>query len=253
MEFAMREVVIVAGAIVQMAAALCATPAVAADANIGLPEVTVTAPPLTPQFKKWSPYLGNMRVEENKWPTIACAGSRIAAATAGTCKTGPQMSPAALGTPQGASSIQISNCSIAHDLVMTDLGNIRVEADVQTFDPDYVSGIGFQHRACFVESGYSDLRDDFPDMNQMTRSGLSWRDFTENGDVSIMRFSLGPSDCRAFEKRGPRWGGGHVWVIHASFCRGDGHPVEPADLDRVLGSLQVRQYESRGNLRSAPP
>ncbi len=107
-----------------MAAALCApSAAVAADANIGLPEVTVTAPPLTPQFKKWSPYLGNTRVEETKWPNIPCTGSRIARrGRLGTCKTGPQMSPAALGTPQGASSIQISNCSIAHDLVMTDLG-----------------------------------------------------------------------------------------------------------------------------------
>lgn len=121
-----------------------------------------------------------------------------------------------------------------------------------TFDPDYVSGIGFQHRACFVEAGYSDLREDFPDMNQMTRSGLNWRDFRDNGDVSIMQFSIGPSDCRALEERGPRWSGGFVWVIHASACRTDGHSIEPADLDRVLGSLQVRQYELRGNLRSAP-
>ena len=90
-------------------------------------------------------------------------------------------------------------------------------------------------------------------MNQMTRSGLNWRDFTEAGDVSIMKFALGPSDCRAFEKRGPRWGGGYVWVMHASFCRVDGRPVDPADLDRVLAALQVRQYEARGNLRSAPP
>jgi hypothetical protein len=41
-------------------------------------------------------------------------------------------------------------------------------------------------------------------------------------------------------------------VIHASFCRADDHPAEPADLDRVLGSLQVRQYETNGNLRAAP-
>jgi len=250
----MRQAIRTIGIVVQMTVALWAAEGSAADqSSVGLPEVNVTAPPITPQYKKWSPYLGNMRVEENKWPTIPCTGSRIAAATAGTCKTGPQMSPAALGTPQGASSVQISNCSIAHDLVMTDLGNIRVEADVQTFDPDYVSGIGFQHRACFVETGYSDLRQDFPDMNQMTRSGLNWRDFTEAGDVSIMKFALGPSDCRAFEKRGPRWGGGYVWVMHASFCRVDGRPVDPADLDRVLAALQVRQYEARGNLRSAPP
>jgi hypothetical protein len=113
-------------------------------------------------------------------------------------------------------------------------------------------GIGFQHRACFVETGHSDLREDFPDMNQMTREGNNWRNFREASDLSAMEFSIGPSDCWAIEKRGPQWGGGHVWVIHASFCRADRHPADPADLDRVLGSLQVRQYESSGNLRAAP-
>ncbi|HXC92127.1 MAG TPA: hypothetical protein VNV18_18350 [Stellaceae bacterium] len=248
----MRQAVKATGIVAHVLAALWATGAAAADTSMGLPEVTVTAPPITPQYKKWSPYLGNMRVEEKKWPAIPCASSRIASAAPGTCQTGPQMSPAALGTSQGASSVQISNCTIAHDLVMTATADLKIEADVMTFDPDYVSGIGFQHRACYVEAGYSDLREDFPDMNQMTRSGLSWRDFRESGDVSIMDFSQGPADCRAFEKRGPRWSGGYVWVIHASFCRADGHPVDPADLDRVLGLLQVRQYESRGNLRPAP-
>ena len=129
---------------------------------------------------------------------------------------------------------------------------LEEEADVMSFDPTYVSGIGFQHRACFVETGYSDLREDFPDMNQMTRESNNWRNFREASDLSAMEFSIGPSDCWAIEKRGPQWGGGHVWVIHASFCRADGHPADPADLDRVLGSLQVRQYESSGNLRAAP-
>jgi hypothetical protein len=248
----MRQAARTIGIVLQLSVSLVPSSGLAADqSSIGLPEVTVTAPPITPQYKKWSPYLGNMRVEEDKWPTIPCAASRIAAAV-GTCKSGPPMSPAALGTSQGASSVQISNCSIAHDLVISDLGDIRVEADVMTFDPDYVSGIGFQHRACFVETGYSDLRGDFPDMNQMTRSGLSWRDFREDGAVSIMQFSAGTADCRAFERRGPRWSGGYVWIIHASFCRTDGRPVDAGDLGRVLAALQVRQYESRGNLRPAP-
>jgi hypothetical protein len=233
--------------------ACSASGAFAADQSpLGLPDVTVRAPPITPPWKKFSPYLGNTRVEEDKWPNIPCTGSRIAPTGAGNCKRGPTFGPAALGTPQGASSIQISNCQIAHDLVMTDVGSLKVEADVQTFDPDYVSGIGFQHRACFVETGYSDLREDFPDMNQMTRGGNNFRNFREAGDLSAMEFSVGPRDCWAVEKRGPQWGGGHVWVIHASFCRGDGGRAEPGDLDRVLGTLQVRQYEARGNLRSAP-
>jgi len=240
-----------AGTLMLMAIAGSAPGALGADPSpLGLPEVTVTAPPITPPWKKFSPYLGNTRVEEDKWPTIPCAGSRIAAAGAGTCKTGPQISPAALGTSQGASSVPISNCQIAHDLVMTDVAGLKVEADVMTFDPTYVSAIGFQHHACFVETGYDDLREAFPDMNRMTRAGNNWRNFREAGDLSAMEFSVGPSDCWAIEKRGPRWSGGYVWVIHASFCSADGHPAEPADLDRVLASLQVRQYESRGNLRA---
>ena len=242
-----------AGILVLMLIACPVSGASAADQSpLALPDVSVTAPPITPPWKKFSPYLGNTRVEEDKWPNIPCTGSRIASAGAGNCKRGPSFGPAALGTPQGASSIQISNCQIAHDLVITDVGTLKVEADVMTFDPTYVSGIGFQHRACFVETGYSDLREDFPDMDQMTREGNNWRNFREAGDLSAMEFSIGPSDCWAIEKRGPQWGGGHVWVIHASFCRADGHPAEPADLDRVLGSLQVRQYETNGNLRAAP-
>jgi hypothetical protein len=240
-------------ALVLMAIACSASGAVAAEqSSLKVPEVTVTAPPLTPPWKKYSPYLGNIRVEESKWPNIPCTGSRISSAAPGTCKRGPSFGPAALGTPQGASSIQISNCQIAHDLVMTDVGALKVEADVMTFDPDYVSSIGFQHRGCFVEAGYSDLREDFPDMNQMTRQGNNWREFRESGYLSAMAFSVGPSHCSAIEKRGPRWGGGYVWVIHASFCRADGQPGEAADLDRVLGALQVHQYESQGNLRAAP-
>jgi hypothetical protein len=248
----MREAVKVVGSLVIMTALLWTTVARGADTSMGLPEVSVTAPPVIPQFKKWSPYLGNTRVEEHTWPTIPCANSRIVSIQSGSCKSGPQLSSAALGTPQGASSIQISNCSIAHDLVITDLGNLNIEADVLTFDPYYVSSIGFQHHVCFVESGYGDPRQDFPDMNQMTRSGLDWRNFRDNGNISVMQFSRGTNDCRALEERGPHWGGGYVWVVHASFCRADGRPVDPTDLGRVLGSLRVRQYESRGNLRPAP-
>src|ERR1700730_8149059 len=75
-----------------------------APSTLGLPGVLVTAPPITPPWKKFSPYLGNTRVEEDKWPSIPCAGSRIVFAGAGNCKRGPSFGPAALGTPQGASS-----------------------------------------------------------------------------------------------------------------------------------------------------
>ena len=87
-------------------------------------------------------------------------------------------------------------------------------------------------------------------MNQMSRQGSGWHDFVEKGDLSTMAFSVASNDCRAIEKRGPTWLGGHVNVIHASVCRKDGHAIEPTDIDVALGSLLVRQYEARGNLRA---
>ncbi len=200
--------------------------------SIGLPEVTVTAPPVTPSSKKWNPYSSNPRVEEDKWREIPCSGSRISSAAAAACRTGP---------PLGHEGI----------LVVSDTGNLIIEADAVVVDPYFVSAIGSQHKGCYAQAHFSDLREDFPDMNQMTRRGNAWRNFVEDGDLSTMEFALGSSNCRAVEKRGPPWRGGHVYVIHASVCRKDGRTVEATDIDFVLGSLQVRQYEPRGNLR--PP
>ena len=220
--------------------------------SVGLPEVTVTAPPVTPSWKKWNPYSSNPRVEEEKWPEIPCSGSRISTGAAAACRTGPPLGHEGMGLPSGNLSIDPSNCRMAHDLVFTDTGNLMIEADAIVVDPYFVSAIGSQHKGCYAQAHFSDLRDDFPDMNQMTRRGNAWRNFVENGDLSTMQFSLGPSDCRALEKRGPTWRGGHMYVIHASVCRKDGRIVDAADIDFVLGSLQVRQYEPRGNLRPAP-
>jgi len=220
--------------------------------SLGLPEVTVTAPPITPSWKKWNPYSSNPRVEEDKWPDIPCNGSKISSGAAGTCKTGPLLGHEGMGLPSGNLSIDASNCRMGHDLVITNLGNLAVEADAIVVDPYYVSAIGSQHKGCFVQSHYSDLREDFPDMNQMTRKGSGWRDFVENGDLSTMTFSVGSADCRAIEKRGPTWRGGHVYVIHVSVCRNDGHAVEARDIDYVVGSLLIRQYDPRGNLRAPP-
>jgi hypothetical protein len=228
---------------------LCATAPVAAEVQqVPLPEVTITAPPITPPWKKFSPYFGNSRVDEDKWPDIPCTASRVGVGTPSRCKTGtPQerMTPALPG-------IQQSNCRIAHDLVMTEVANLAIEADVMVFDPYYVSAIGHQHGSCYVEAGYGDLRDAFPDLNRTTRQGDRWRNFLANADLTTMEFSVGSSDCLALEKRGPQWGGGYVYVIHASICRNDGRPVAATDTDYVLRSLQIRQYEPRGNLGSPP-
>ena len=240
--------------VVAAAAIICAISGVfrAEAQSVGLPEVTVTAPPVIPQWKKWSPYSSNPRVEEEKWPEIPCTSSRISSGAATACRTGPPLGHEGMGLPYGNLSIDASNCRMAHDLVFTDTGNLMIEADAIVVDPYFVSAIGTQHKACYAQAHFSDLRDDFPDMNQMTRRGNAWRNFVENGDLSTMEFSLGPSDCRAMEKRGPTWRGGHVYVIHASVCRKDGRVVDAADIDLVLGSLRVQQYEPRGNVGRPP-
>ena len=89
-------------------------------------------------------------------------------------------------------------------------------------------------------------------MNQMTRNGGGWRNFLESGDLTSMGFTLGRDNCVAFEKRGPPWKFGHVYVIHASICRKDGGAVGVPEIDYVVATLLVRTYEPRGNLRAAP-
>src|SRR5438132_14254703 len=115
--------------------------ALGADASLALPEVTVTARPVTPEWKKWNPYGGSTRVEEDKWPDIPCSASRIAAGTATGCKTGPLVTHTGVGLPSNDRSPDWSNCKMSHDLVMTTLGNLAVEADVIVVDPYFVSAI----------------------------------------------------------------------------------------------------------------
>jgi hypothetical protein len=221
--------------------------------TLGLPEVTVTAPPITPSWKKWNPYSSNPRVEEEKWPDIPCSDSRISAGGANDCRTGPPLGQDGMGLPNSnMTSISPSNCRMAHDLVFTATGNLMIEADAVVVDPYFVSATGSQHKGCYVQSHYSDLREDFPDMNQMTRKGSGWHDYVDSGDLSTMDFSIGSIACRAVEKRGPTWLGGHTYVIHASVCRKDGRNVDAANVEFALGSLQVRLYEPRGNLRPPP-
>jgi len=86
----------------------------------------------------------------------------------------------------------------------------------------------------------------------MTRNGGGWRNFLENGDLTSMAFTLGRDNCVAFEKRGPPWKFGHVYVMHASVCRRDGGAVGAPEIDHVVAALLVRTYEPRGNLRAPP-
>jgi hypothetical protein len=58
-----------AGILVLMLIACPVSGASGADQSpLALPDVSVTAPPISPPWKKFSPYLGNTRVEEDKWP-----------------------------------------------------------------------------------------------------------------------------------------------------------------------------------------
>ena len=119
----------------------------AADGSMSLPDVSVTAPPIVPAWKKWNPYGGSTRVEEDKWPDIPCSASRIAAGATTGCKTGPLLSYAGVGLPMNDRAPDLSNCKLAHDLVMTNLGVLAVEADVIVVDPYLISAIGPQHKA----------------------------------------------------------------------------------------------------------
>src|SRR5262249_50947958 len=157
---------------------------------------------------------------------------QIGAAADATCRRGPRQETFQMGDAQG--SRQQSNCNIAHDLVISTLGPLTFEADALVFDPYYVSAIGHQRQDCYVKPVTSELGEMFPDMNQMPRRGDGWSNFQDpGGDLATMQFSSGGNSCLAFEKRGPRWGGGFVYLIHASICRNDRRPIDTADFNAV--------------------
>jgi len=222
----------------------------AAQQNMALPDVTVTAPTTPPSGAASAggmPYFGKVRVEEDKWPEIPCAASRVDATAAGTCRRGPPQFTFERGDAQG--SRQLSNCQVAHDLVIGTLGALEFEADTLVFDPYYVSAIGHQRQDCYVESIPAHLRAQFLDMNQVTRQGDAWRNFVEGTELITMEFSVGASQCIALEKRGQRWGGGFVSLTHASICQKGGQPVSAENIASVLTTVHVQGHDSVGNLR----
>jgi hypothetical protein len=239
-----------AAASLAIAAIACSGGGAAAQQNLSLPEVTVTAPPAAPSVAppsaKPNPYFGKTRVEEDKWPEVPCAGSRIGLGASATCRRGPRQETFERGSAVGGR--QQSNCNIAHDLAISTIGTLEIEADAMVFDPYYVSAIGHQRMDCYVERTQTDLREDFPDLNQMTRRGGNWRNFLDRGDLATMEFTSGADNCLVFEKRGPPWGGGYIYLIHASICRKDRRAVAASDIDVVIGALQVQQRDPNGNL-----
>jgi len=247
-----------AGVITGMAIAASAACACAQQTEqLSVPNVTVTAPatPVAPPYLRdpgkayqRNPYNGRYRVEEDKFPEVPCTATRIASATGGRCLQGYRLIPALtqqITNPKGG-----DNCDLALDVVIYSAGNLSIEADTLIFDPYKLTAIGHQtSQYCYVNgnSGYD--QEDFQDMNEVTRRGTNWRNLVSNGEDKSIEFLSGQHSCIAVQKAGPKWGGGYIYMLHASICRTDTAAIRAEDVVSALGSLQIRQYDPQGNLR----
>jgi len=136
------------------------------------------------------------------------------------------------------------NCDLALDVVVYSIGNLSIEADTLIFDPYKLTAIGHQtSQFCYVSGNPGYGPEDFQDMNQVTRRGTNWRNLISNGEEKSIEFSDGPHNCIAVQKAGPRWGGGYIYMLHASICRTDTATMRPEDVSYALASLQIRQYD----------
>ena len=222
-------------------------PVFAQNTQAPLPDVSVIAPAVPQQVNPFKPYSTSTRVEETKWPEIPCNLSRIALGPSGRCQTGtPVETFLTMSGGQGGGA----RCDIAHQLAIIDNGHYQVEADVLIFDPYKVTAAGHQDKNCYIWSGYTNMPDDFYDMNQVTRRGAGWRDFVKGTPQSTMEFSEGGHNCLAVERLGPPWHGGYIWVVHATICPASQVPLQGVDIDAVFAMLELRQYDSAGNLRN---
>jgi hypothetical protein len=247
-------------AIVGLAIAASAAGAYAQQTEqLSVPNVTVTAPapPVKPPYLRdpgkayqRNPYIGRYRVEEDKFREVPCTVTRIASAAGGKCLQGYRLLPGAtdqITNPKGG-----SNCDLSLDIVSYSAGNLSIEADTLIFDPYKLTAIGHQtSQYCYVNGNLGYDREDFQDMNQVTRRGTNWRNPVSNGEDKSIEFSDGPHNCAAVRKAGPRWAGGYVYILHASICRTDMAALRPEDISYGLNALQIRQYDPVGNLRKA--
>jgi hypothetical protein len=210
-----------------------------------LPDVNVTAPAPIKQVNPFQPFSGNTRVDETTWPVMPCASARIDLGPGAKCQTGTPVETFLTMSQSG-------RCDIARQVTMVDNARYHVEADVMIFDPYKVTAVGHQGKNCTVWTGYTNMPDDFQDMNQMTRHGGGWRNFVKGAPQSTIEFTDGGKPCLAVERLGPPWHGGYVWVVHASICPATAAPLQNADIDAVFAMLQLRQYDAQGNLRTGP-
>jgi hypothetical protein len=220
-----------------------------------LPDVNVTAPqPSTPNGVarevppiEQNSYFGRNRVEEDMFVERPCSETRMSSSVGGKCLEGYHLGPG-----YGVSS-ESTACHIQLDVVSATTAAYTFEADTFVFDPYLVTSGGPMPKGCSVskERAYDLAR--LRDMNMMTRRGVNWRDYAaneNNGDRSA-EYSDGRLNCLALRRLGPNWRGGVIWSVHASLCRLDGAPVQPADVHSMLSSMKIRVYDPVGNLR--PP
>jgi hypothetical protein len=213
-------------------------------------------------------YFGDNRVEESRFAPVPCSGSRIDPAAAGasdeTCLEGWHLSPGYMYGSKGMGDESGSrHCDIDHDVAIFDIADLSVEADVLVFDPYKLSAdFGYPDSDCYI-AGYTGYdRDDFEDMNRVTRRGTDWHDFRGEtckwSDLSAacetksIEFSYGRHRCIAVRRPGPRWNQGFVWMLTASICHTDTGSMEPGDVARALGAVEIRRYDPVGNLARPP-
>jgi hypothetical protein len=252
----MRAIRRVAGALAALAIVAAASAPYAQETKLTVPNVTVIAPPVPVQppylrdpgkSYERNPYASRYRVEEDKFKEVPCNVTRIASSAGGKCLQGYRLVPGdALLYARGG-----LKCDMALDVVMYNVGNLAIEASTLIFDPYKLAATGLPGKYCYVVGypGYD--QEDFQDMNQVTRRGTNWRNLVSNDEDKSIQFSDGPHNCVAVRKAGPRWRGGYIYMLHASICRTDTAAVRAEDISYALGSLQVRQYDPRGNLRKA--
>jgi hypothetical protein len=230
---------------------MCAGNALAQTQQAPLPDVTVTAPAVTPNSTpgvvaptEQNPYAGRNRVEENMFVERPCSETRMSSSVGGKCLEGYHL----------ATGYDMSSpCHIQLSVVTTSTATHTFEADTFVFDPYLVTSGGPLPKGCHVgkERAYDLSR--LQDMNSMTRRGTNWRNYIDNEDDGSRsaEYSDGRLNCVALRRLGPNWQGGVIWSVHAAICRLDGAPVQPGDVHAMLSSLKIRVYDSVGNLRPA--
>jgi hypothetical protein len=252
----MQAILRLAGAIAAAAILSSIGSAYAQNAQLSVPNVTVTAPatPIVPPYLRnpWkstarNPYAGRYRVEEDKFTEVPCAVTRIASSAGGKCLQGYRLVPG-LGLIHQNGGLR---CDMALDVVMYNVGSLSIEASTLIFDPYKLAATGLPNRWCYVAGHPGYGQEDFHDMNQVTRRGGNWRNLASNGEDKTIEFTDGPHNCAAVHKAGPPWRGGYIYMLHASICRIDTAAIRAEDIAYGLNSLQIRQYDPLGNLRKA--